>query len=749
MIIRFVLLSILVAISNQLIAQCTIIPTPASYEETGGELTFGKQLRITSGQLSKNNLEFLKNQLSDLFSIELLEVKKKGTLQFIQNPKRESGYAIEVDKTIQIEYKTDADAFYAVTSLLQLIKSNADAHIIDQCKIDDSPQFQWRGLHLDVARHFFTVDEVKRYIDLMAFYKFNIFHWHLTDDQGWRIEIKKYPKLTEVGAFRDSTIVGHYNANPRDYEKKKYGGFYTQEQIKEVVAYAATKYITVVPEIELPGHARAAIAAYPELSCNETFLPVPGLWGVFDDIFCSKPETVQFLKNVLDEVVELFPSEYIHIGGDEAPKTRWEKCVNCRKVMAKNHLENEHQLQSHFIQQIDDYLTSKGKKIIGWDEILEGGLSTNAAVMSWRGEEGGIEAANQKHDVVMSPTTYCYFDYYQSGNASEPLAIGGFLPLEKVYKYSVIPSEMNADSKQYVLGGQANLWTEYIPTFEQVEYMVYPRALALIQNLWSENKINYEDFLAVFAKTQEPLLQRMKVNYAQSVYLPEMKISRIENGVEYTFSSKGKGKLNLTRETYDKNAGVGLRMDAIEGNSFKSYRGNILDQDYYYSIRLKSDALKNDIKYNFITHSGLGLPIELITKPHSKYSNGGDLTLVDGVKGTRPWKGDQWLGFNEKEIELIIDLPNGNNISELTVGFLNAQGSWIYLPESMLISYQLENGEWTKYTEVVIKEEYQKIDFKVKADKIKLKISSIDEIPKGNEGAGFQPWTFIDEIILK
>ena len=748
MIIRLALLSILLAFTEVLIAQCPIIPTPTSYEETGGELTFGKQLTITSGQLSKNNLEFLKNQLSSIFSIELLEVKKKGSLQFIQNLKRESGYAIEVNKTIQIEYKTDADAFYAVTSLMQLINSKADAHTIHQCKIDDSPQFQWRGLHLDVARHFFTVDEVKRYIDLMAFYKFNIFHWHLTDDQGWRIEIKQYPKLTEIGAYRDSTIVGHYNAVPRVYEKVKYGGFYTQEHVKDVVAYAAKKHITVVPEIELPGHARAAIAAYPELSCTGDRLPVPGLWGVFDDIFCSKPETVTFLKNVLDEVLPLFPSEYIHIGGDEAPKTRWEKCVNCRKVMAKNHLENEHQLQSHFIQQIDDYLTSKGKKIIGWDEILEGGLSTNAAVMSWRGEEGGIEAANQKHDVVMSPTTYCYFDYYQSGNASEPLAIGGFLPLEKVYNYSIIPSEMNADAKPYVLGGQANLWTEYIPTFEQVEYMVYPRALALIQNLWSENKINYEDFLTVFAKTQEPLLEKMKVNYATSVYLPELKISRADDGVEYTFTSKGKDKLSLTRETYDKNAGVGLRMDKIEGNSFKSYRGNLLDQDYY-SIRLKCDALKNDINYNFMTHSGLGLPIELVTKPHRKYSNGGDLTLVDGVKGTRPWKGDQWLGFNEKEIELIIDLPNENYLSELTVGFLNAQGSWIYLPESMLISYQLENGEWMELSEIAITEEYQKINFNAKADKIKLKISSIDEIPKGNEGAGFQPWTFIDEIILK
>lgn len=748
MIIRFVLLSILLAFSEVVIAQCPIIPTPTSYEETGGELTFGKQLTITSGQLSKNNLEFLKNQLSSLFSIELQEVKKKGALQFIQNDAQTTAYKIEVEKGIRIDYVTDADAFYAITSLIQLIQSGTNSSTIKRCEILDNPQFQWRGLHLDVARHFFKVDEVKRYIDIMAFYKFNTFHWHLTDDQGWRIEIKRYPRLTEVGGYRDSTIVGHYNASPRVYEKKKYGGFYTQEQIKEVVAYAATKHITVVPEIELPGHARAAIAAYPELSCNETFLPVPGLWGVFDDIFCSKTETVQFLKNVLDEVVPLFPSEYIHIGGDEAPKERWNHCEKCKKVMRENGLADAHELQSYFIQQMDAHLTAKGKKIIGWDEILEGGLSTNAAVMSWRGEEGGIEAANQKHEVVMSPTSYCYFDYYQSGSASEPLAIGGFLPLEKVYNYSIIPSEMSAEAKRYVLGGQANLWTEYIPTFDQVEYMVYPRALALIQNLWSANKITYEDFLTVFETTQEPLLQKMNINYSRSVYLPELKISRVENGVEYKFESKRNEQFELSKVHYLPNYGVGRVEEKLKGNSFTVVGANSVDQDHY-TIELKSQNLKELVIYPFMHHLGIGWPVELVTKPHPKFSNGGDLTLVDGAIGTRPWKGDQWLGFREKEIEIEIDLPNESIITELTVGFLDAKGSWIYLPQTMLVAYQLENGEWRNLVEVAITNEYQMIEFNKKAKKIKLKITSIDEIPQGAEGAGNIPWTFIDEIILK
>ena len=746
--IRYLIVVVLIAFSNLVIGQCPIIPTPTSYQESEGNLKIEKQLTLLSRNLSENNYEFLKGQLKSLFSIDLVDVKKKSTIQFLRVEQLESAYQIEVGETIVIKYKTDADAFYAITSLVQLIEEKEHSFSIKKCKITDSPQFQWRGLHLDVARHFFTVEEVKRYIDLMSFYKFNVFHWHLTDDQGWRIEIKQYPRLTEIGGYRDSTLVGHYNAVPRVYERVKYGGFYTQEQIKEVIEYASKKHITVVPEIELPGHARAAIAAYSELSCTEQFMPVPGLWGVFEDIFCSKHETIQFLKNVLDEVVELFPAEHIHIGGDEAPKERWNHCEKCKKVMAENGLSDAHELQSYFIQQIDDYLTAKGKKIIGWDEILEGGLSTNAAVMSWRGEEGGIEAANQKHNVVMSPTTYCYFDYYQSGSASEPLAIGGFLPLEKVYNYSIIPNEMSSEAKQYVLGGQANLWTEYIQDFSQVEYMVYPRALALIQNLWSSNKLNYDDFLTVCSRKQEPLLQKMNVNYSRSVYLPELKISRTYGGVKYEFLSKKNEDYKLTKETHRFDMGVGLVIEELAGNSYESYRA-IFQMEEGFRLNLKSSLLPNPIGYKFIKHAGLGIPIELITEPHPKYSNNGDLTLVDGVLGSRPWKGDQWLGFNEKEIEIIIDVEDDIELKEIAVSFLEANGSWIYLPKSMSISFEDENGVWTDFADVIVTEEYQRIDFTKKAKRIKLKLISIDEIPKGNEGAGFQPWTFIDEIIIK
>jgi len=749
MIFRLIFLTILLTFSMSVFGQCPLIPTPTTYIEKEGSFNFESQLTITTGNVNQNNVSFLKDQLKQLYSIEIVEVKKNANLKFIHNEKLPTSYQIDVADEITITYKSDKDAFYAVTSLMQLIQEKESRLSIKKCKITDSPQFQWRGLHLDVARHFFTVDEVKRYIDNMAFYKFNTFHWHLTDDQGWRIEIKKYPKLTEIGAYRDSTIVGHYNANPRIYEKKKYGGFYTQEQIKEVVAYAATKYITVVPEIELPGHARAAIAAYPELSCNETFLPVPGLWGVFDDIFCSKPETVQFLKNVLDEVVPLFPSEYIHIGGDEAPKERWNHCEKCKGIMKENNLADAHELQSNFIQQIDDYLTSKGKKIIGWDEILEGGLSTNAAVMSWRGEEGGIEAASQKHNVVMSPTTYCYFDYYQSGNASEPLAIGGFLPLEKVYNYSIIPTEMSAESREYVLGGQANLWTEYIPTFDQVEYMVYPRALALIQNLWSTNKINYEDFLTIFSSVQEPLLQKMNVNYSRSIYLPELKISRVEDGVEYKFETKRNEELKLTQGIWDVDSFIGVyyRKDVI-GNSVIVNRNDSTIQNKF-DVQLNSKKLSKEINYDFFNHAALGVQVDLITKPHVKFSNGGDLTLVDGIRGTRPWKGVQWLGFSKDFIEIVIDVSTLDTINSITVGFLDAKGSWIYLPDSILIITEEADGTRESNSPLKITEEYQEIPLYAKVERLRLLIYTKKEIPQGEEGAGNVPWTFIDEIIIK
>ena len=460
-----------------------IIPAPSEIQERTGQIFFeDKQITIQAGVLESETIEFLKSEFK-IIGLELSETKDADIVFIPLSNLPPEAYNLDIDEKITLTASSASGKFYGLMTLLQWIGERKHVIYAQKVRMVDAPAFEWRGLHLDVSRHFFTIDEVKRFIDLMVLYKFNTFHWHLTDDQGWRVEIDKYPRLTSVGAFRDSTVIGHYSDSPRKYEQQKYGGFYTKDQIKEVVAYAKARSVDIVPEIEMPGHSRAALAAYPELSCTGEKQGVPGLWGVFDDIYCSKESSIKFMQDVLDEVLQLFPYKYIHIGGDEAPKARWDECSECAKVMVNNGLHDTHELQSYFIGRMDDYLTKKGRILIGWDEILEGGLSPNAAVMSWRGEQGGIEAAKQGHQVVMSPTSYCYFDYYQSSHHSEPLAIGGFLPLEKVYEYSPIPSELSAEEAKFVLGGQANVWTEYIPTFDHVEYMVYPRALALIQSL--------------------------------------------------------------------------------------------------------------------------------------------------------------------------------------------------------------------------------------------------------------------------
>ncbi|NRA12465.1 MAG: family 20 glycosylhydrolase, partial [Crocinitomicaceae bacterium] len=628
----------------------------------------------------------------------------------------------------------------------QLISEKDDDYLIEKCLIKDEPRFNWRGLHLDVSRRFFNVQEIKGFIDLMALYKFNKFHWHLTDDQGWRIEIEKYPELTAVGGFRDSTVIGHFSDSPREYDAERYGGFYTKEEVKEVVAYAKSKFITVVPEIEMPGHSRAALAAYPQFSCTGELNPVPGLWGIFDDIYCSKPESVDFMKDILSEVLEMFPSEYIHIGGDEAPKERWKKCEDCQKTIKENMLKDEHELQSYFIRQIDEYLTEQGRKLIGWDEILEGGLSPNAAVMSWRGEAGGIEAAKLSHNVVMSPTTYCYFDYYQSGHDIEPLAIGGYLPLEKVYKYDPVPEELTEEQEKFILGGQANLWTEYMPTMDHVEYMAFPRALALMQSLWCENKPDYEEFLKVYLDYHEDYLTLHGANFSKSIHYPVLIIERSAEGIKIGLES-----VDTTSVFHIEHFVLGFgeyseKFDLEVNEMLESFRNKYRNKSPHW--RITSDGFEGKLEYDFDFHEDIGRAIELITPPHPKYDHNGSLNLVDGIRGGNTFKGSEWLGFREKHIEMIVDMKGSKEINGLEIGFKDNNGSWIYLPEKVIIYGSDDNKEWTEIGGGTnFKDGQNQISFtSTKSAFIKLVVESLDEIPTGNGGAGGIPWTFIDEI---
>jgi hexosaminidase len=492
--------------------ELNLVPVPSKIKTNSGQFIVNPQTQIVltpDNQEMRNAIDLFNQLLNRAAGYRLpvtdSSVATNGIICKINSAIANSeGYKLSVQKNlITLEAQTPQGIFYGMQTLRQLLPFQIErpflgniAWSIPCVEIEDAPRFVYRGLMLDVGRHFQSKQFVMKFIDMLAYHKMNTFHWHLTEDQGWRIEIKQYPKLTEVGAYRNRTLDGRYTSpDKRKWDNTRYGGFYTQEDIKEVLAYAKKRFITVIPEIELPGHAKAALTAYPELSCTGGPFEVEGLWGVFEDIFCPKEKTFEFLENVLSEVVDLFPSSYIHIGGDEAPKLRWQNCAHCQALMKKEGLKDEHELQSYFIKRIEKFVESKGKHIIGWDEILEGGLAPNATVMSWRGEEGGIEAARQNHDVVMTPTTYVYLDYYQADPKTQPLAIGGYVPLWKVYSFNPTPSVLTPEEAKHILGVQGNIWTEYLSTSDQVEYMAFPRGAAVAESGWSPNeKKNYPDF---------------------------------------------------------------------------------------------------------------------------------------------------------------------------------------------------------------------------------------------------------------
>jgi len=500
-----------------------IVPKPVSLEMHSGNFTLNSKTIIIANSTVKHDADMLNFYLQKLYGFSLpvkntLSKKNEENVIVLEllkpDDRKKDEYDLMVKSNeINIGGVSDEAIFYGIQTLIQLMPADkpADANTtfeIPQLIIKDYPRFLYRGMHLDVGRHFFDVNFVKKYLDYMALQKYNTFHWHLTEDQGWRIEIKKYPRLTSVGGFRNGTVIGRYPGAGND--SMHYGGFYTQEEIKDVIKYAKDRYITIIPEIEMPGHASAAIAAYPELSCfpdqsteirektpwagPHTGKQVQQTWGVFPDVFCPSEYTFKFIENVLDEVMALFPSKYIHIGGDECPKTYWKKSAFCQKLIKDKNLKDEEGLQSYFIQRIEKYINSKGRKIIGWDEILEGGLAPNATVMSWRGEKGGIEAAEQHHDVIMTPGTYVYFDHAQQRN-SDSVTIGGYLPLDTVYNYQPVPRQMKESDAHYVLGAQANVWTEYMSNPQKVEYMIFPRMSALSEVLWSpKDSRNLEEF---------------------------------------------------------------------------------------------------------------------------------------------------------------------------------------------------------------------------------------------------------------
>lgn len=723
-----------------------IIPMPAQMESTKGEFVLDQSVGMSFDSNFKISATFLKEFIEKGSAIQL---RQNNKISFIQDDtiSNDEGYQLTITpKQIEIRAKTDQGAFYAVQSLRQLLPVDLEngtfymENITIPCvTITDSPQFKHRGMHLDVGRHFFSVDFIKKYIDALAMLKMNTFHWHLTEDQGWRIEIKKYPKLQEVAAFREQTLIGSYNADPQQFDGKRYGGFYTQEEIKDVVAYAQNRHVTIIPEIEMPGHAQAAISAYPELGCTGEQIKVAETWGVFDHIFCSKDETFEFLENVLDEVLELFPSKYIHIGGDEAPKTHWENCPNCQQRIKEEGLKDEHELQNYFITRIEKYLNGKGRQIIGWDEILEGGLAPNATVMSWRGTQGAIEAAKQHHNVIMTPTSHCYFDYKQSDNEDEPLAnSGGFLPLEKVYSFNPIPEELTEEESQYVLGAQGNVWTEYIPNEKQVEYMVFPRILAMSEVLWTPtNNKNYADFIARVEHFHQRL-DALEINYANHLYEVEGEVT--STGYKLTSILENK-TIRYTTDGTEPSLTSEIYSGAIPINTDLVIKAAIFNSD-----KKLGATFTQPINY----HKALGKKININVQPSKTYAGSGADGLINGITGSDTRINDkEWLGFDGEDLEITIDLGEEMEINSIETRFYEAPWMWIYAPKVIEfgidqhgINSKAEIPESTGTHTVV------KIKLNETTRYIHLRIPNFGLIPEGKPGAGHQPWTFIDEIIV-
>lgn len=739
-------------------AELPLIPWPDSVVVLEGDfrLTTTSHLVISEESLLDEASVFAATlQQYHGLSIPTVIGKKseEGDVQLILDPKvtgSEGTYRLEVQKTrITIRAHDRVGIFYGLQTLSQLIDPlKSDTLRVPAVRIIDQPRFGYRGMHLDVSRHFFPVSFIKRYIDLLAGYKLNVFHWHLTDDQGWRIEIKAYPELQRISAYRNGTRIGHYSSVPEAYDTIRYGGYYSQDEVKEVIAYAAQRHVTIIPEIEMPGHASAALAAYPQLACTAGPFDVARTWGVFNDVFCPKEETFVFLQNVLKEVCALFPGPYVHVGGDECPKERWKACSHCQALMKEKGLKDEHELQSYFIRRTEEFLHTQGKRMIGWDEILEGGLAPDATVMSWRGYAGGIAAAQQGHDVVMTPTSYCYFDYYQSRNPDEPLAIGGYLPLDRVYRFEPIPDALTPEQAKHILGVQANLWTEYITTEDQVEYMVLPRMCALAEVAWTaRQKKDYDRFVnRVVAHFKT--LSFKGYNYAKAIYDVEASPYPLHGkGVKVELRTPYKyGMIRYTTNLADPSGKDKLYTDPIPVERSKVIRSAV-----FYGDQRKGNILQQVYKINLAT----GKDITLTYKPDEEYSRGGGFSLVNGLYGALPWNGADWLGFYGTNLEAVVDLGQPTTIIRVGLDFLRDEGSWVHAPSSVEVYLSSDGKEFTSFGKVsadliATKERYVLMPVeKVQTRYVKIIATNAGTIPEGKAGAGNPSWLLVDEIVVE
>ncbi|MFN5181589.1 MAG: beta-N-acetylhexosaminidase [Bacteroidota bacterium] len=737
-------LTLVLIAGNFIFSQIPVIPKPQKVILSEGNFSLSSLTEYDlSAEQDKTYFELLNSELKTTLGFELKAGKPKFSGNFISfsyGPElKPEEYNISIkEKSISVEYGKKG-ANHAISTLIQLFhhyKNEKGISKIPCMLIADMPAFKWRGMHLDVSRHFFSVEFIKKYIDLLSLYKMNSFHWHLTDDQGWRIEIKKYPKLTSVGAWRNGSMIGHYR--DQKFDTITYGGFYTQKEIREVVEYASERNINVVPEIEMPGHSLAALSAYPEMACNDSVFSAAKSWGVFDDIYCTKDETFKFLENILEEVCTLFPSDYIHIGGDEAPKVRWKKCAKCQQSIKSEGLKNEDELQSYFIRRIEKFINSKGKKIIGWDEILEGGLAPNAAVMSWRGTEGGEHAAKLKHFVVMSPGSHCYFDHYQSTPEFEPIAIGGYTPIEKVYSYDPIPTSLTNEEREYILGAQANLWTEYITMNTSAEYMAVPRISALAEALWSkkENK-NWKDF-SLRLSDHFKLLDTKKINYSKAIYDVKYNLKKdsVSDFVNLDLSSSFEGKIFYTLDGNDPNI-----------NSKEYRQPIILDKNSQLKAALFYDDKKigRTLEKKFFVSKCTGKKIVFKTIPSKYYNKTQGFGMVNGILESASGQKDWCTGWCNSDPHFMIEFDKEIELKKLVFYVLSDEKNKIYPPEEIKISLNDKEDHVNFSAKKTIKESgVMQIDIEIPLQKTK----SI-EIKMKNTLKKEDSWILVDEILAE
>lgn len=747
-VLQFTLLSN-VLLAQELMNTINIIPKPKSLVVNEGSFKLTSDTKIYFNVNSKKVADYLAEVINPATGYNFIPKIWNGKVETnsiilsltSSNDYGKEGYSLVVNPfNVIIEANELNGLFYGIQSLRQLfnehINSVAKVEGIDwelpAVVILDKPEFVWRGLNLDCCRHFMSKEFVKRYIDLLAYHKFNTLHWHLTEDQAWRIEIKKYPELIKKGAFRI------YD------DGSSYGGFYTQEDIKEVVAYASSRFITVVPEIEMPGHSTAAISCYPEISCTGGSFEVGTLWGIYYDIYCAGNEkTFQFLENVISEVIDLFPSKYIHIGGDEAPKNRWHNCPKCQQRITDENLKDEHELQSYFVKRMEKFINSKGKQIIGWDEILEGGLAPDATVQSWRGVKGAIDAAKQGHDVIVSPTSHCYLDY-----------LVDITDLAKVYSFDPVPSELTLDERKHVLGSEGNMWSEYAPQ-ELIDDRLFPRMLALSEVIWTYP--TERDFESFRKRVQKHYARLDLLGVKYGLETKPYEFSKIFNAEKNVFD------VSVTQLQKD----IDLKIGSYEQELLINQNSNQFDfsVDRSSTVLIFGEMNNNKVgktfKHSFTFNKATRKKIVLTYPFSEKYSAGGIEALTDGIRGSDSFRGGDksWQGYQGTDFEAVVDLGDLTKVNKIAVGFFQATSSWVVFPQSVEFFTSINGVDFVSAGKVDIpttlrNPDWTQNDFSIDVQNadvrfVKIFAKNYSELPKWHPEAGGKPWLMVDEIIVE